>query len=67
MNLKKMHIKMALKLMPKKELQEMAKLSEEEFIKKVKANKKSRDLSEETIKLMYNEMIKKIKKYNLTN
>lgn len=62
MKINKTFIKIALKFIKKKELEEMAKLSEDDFCQKVRNNPKTKDFSDDFIKMMYKELIKKANK-----
>jgi len=62
MNIKKFHINIATKLMKKSNLQELAKLSESQFIKRVRKNAKAKHFTDDVLKIVYTEMIKRVKK-----
>ena len=60
MKINKLHVKVASKLFGRNNLKELAKLSEKEIFDKVRANPKAKDISDDMIKLMYNEVIKRV-------
>jgi len=59
MKIKKRHIIIALKLLSKKQIRKLSELSEKEFVAKVRSNPKTKEFSDDIIKLMYKELIKK--------
>ncbi len=62
MNLTKFHIKLAMKFMSKKELKKLSELSESEFLKSCKKNPKTKKISDESLKLMHQMIVKKVDK-----
>ena len=61
MKLTKLHIKIALKFMSKREIKELSELSESEFLTSIKKNTKTKKVDDDSLKLMHKMIIEKVK------